>query len=595
MNPLTDITLILLGLQSLLALLRPPAIGFLPLSLGGSGLLLLVVGLGAWLTGAQGTPLDATAGFYVALLGALHLGVGPYLREYLAHHEPRRAHLGQPVRARLVAFLLPLFSLAMLGVLLSPPGYTFLFLWEGMALLGYLLIALEGPVALAGSRAFFLASRLSGAGLFLALILLTRKEPLSGGLENLVWAGLVLGFGTKAALFPLSTWLPKAHPVAMSPLSALLSGGMVKLGLYGLYRARDWAGPPPEWVGWLLVGLGLVGAVYALVRGLAEEDYKGVLAYSSVENLNLLLAALGAYFLLKSPFFLLAFFFHQVAHALFKGLLFLGSGALPVREISRLGGLHRLLPRTAVWSFLAALAAAGLPPLAGFLFEWYLYQGFLSAPRGTGAHSLLVLGVGAVALVGALATVSYVRLFGLVFLGQPRSAQAEEAHEMGCFGQFGMGILGGLLIGLSLFPAALLKPLEPPLYPVLPLFLALVGLGGGLTYLLVRKPWRAYDTWDCGFHPLTPEMQPHALGYSEQLLRLFPFVELKTHLSREGMLSPPRVRLEVRDWFQAPLARLAQGYATLARGVQRLQSGSLHLYLLLQFLALLFVLGVVWR
>ncbi len=302
MNPLTNIALILLGLQSLLALLRPPAIGFLPLSLGGSGLLLLVVGLGAWLAGAQSTPLDATAGFYAALLGALYLGVGPYLREYLAHHE---AH-----RARLEAFLLPLFAAAMVGVLLSPPGYAFLFLWEGMALLGYLLIALEGPAALSGSRAFFLASRLSGAGLFLALILLVRGEVRVGGLEHLVWVGLVLGFGTKAALFPLSTWLPKAHPVAMSPLSALLSGGMVKLGLYGLYRAQDWAGPPPQWVGWLLVGLGLAGAIYALVRSLAEEDYKGVLAYSSVENLNLLLAALGAYFLLPNPFFLLAFFFH---------------------------------------------------------------------------------------------------------------------------------------------------------------------------------------------------------------------------------------------------------------------------------------------
>lgn len=587
MNLLIAIALILLGLQSLLALLRPPATGFLPLSLGGGGLLLLAAGLQAWIANAQMAPLDATAGFYVALLGALYLGVGPYLREYLSHHEPRRA--------RLEAFLLPLFAAAMVGVLLSPPSYTFLFLWEGMALLGYLLIALEGPAALAGSRAFFLASRLSGAGLLLALILLARKEPLVGGLEHLVWAGLVLGFGTKAALFPLHAWLPKAHPVAMSPLSALLSGGMVKLGLYGLYRAQSWAGPPPGWVGWLLVGLGLAGAVYALARGLSEEDYKGVLAYSSVENLNLLLAALGGYFLLASPFFLLAFFFHQAAHALFKGLLFLGSGVLPVREISRLGGLHRLLPRTAAWSFLAALTAAGLPPLAGFLFEWYLYQGFLAAPKGTGALRLLVLGVGAVALVGALAAVSYVRLFGLTFLGQPRSPQAGEARELGRFGQLGMGVLAGLLLCLSLFPQTLLRPLAPVVYPVLPLSLALAALGGGLVYLLSRKPRRVYDTWDCGFNALTPQMQPNALGYSEQLLRLFPFVELKAHLFRQGMLDPPRVRLEVGDWLLVLETRLALGYAAFAHRVQRLQSGSLHLYLLLQFLALLFALGVVWR
>lgn len=251
MNPLIDLALTLLGLQSLLALLRPPATGFLPLSLGGSGLLLLAAGLQAWIANAQMAPLDATAGFYVALLGALYLGVGPYLREYLSHHEPRRAGLE--------TFLLPLFAAAMVGVLLSPPGYTFLFLWEGMALLGYLLIAREGPAALAGSRAFFLASRLSGAGLLLALILLARKEPLVGGLEHLVWAGLVLGFGTKAALFPLHAWLPKAHPVAMSPLSALLSGGWSSWGSMAFTALRvgpvrpqgGWAG---SWWGWVWQG-----------------------------------------------------------------------------------------------------------------------------------------------------------------------------------------------------------------------------------------------------------------------------------------------------------------------------------------------------
>ncbi|WP_051195644.1 proton-conducting transporter membrane subunit [Meiothermus rufus] len=582
----------LLGGQSLLALLAPAAYRYLPLGLGGSGLLLALAGLPAWLGQSSALPLDATAGFYLALLGALYLGVGFYLRDYLAHHPGPRA--------RLETLLLPLFAGSMAGVVLAPLGYSFLFLWEGMALLGYLLIALEGPAALAGSRAFFLASRVSGAGLFLALLLLIQGGPREG-LVHLVWAGLVLGFGTKAALFPLHAWLPKAHPVAMSPLSALLSGGMVKLGLYGLYRALDWAGPAPAWVGWLLLGLGLAGAVYALVLGLAENDYKGVLAYSSVENLNLLLAALGGYFLLQHPFFLLAFFFHQAAHALFKGLLFLGSGALKERGLSALGGLFPKLPQTAAYSLLAAAVGAGLPPLAGFLGEWYLYQGFLSVPKG-GVVSLLALGVGVLALVGALAAALYVRLLGLAFLGLPRSSQALEVHEVGLYGQVGLGLLALGLVGLSLFPGALLAPLNPPLYPVALLALGLLGLGGGLVYLLQRKPWRSYTPWDCGYNQpgqpgsaLSPRMQPNALGYSEQLLRLFPFVEVKIEASREGLLHPPTLRWQGGDWWGTLEALFARGYLFLARQAQRLQSGSLHLYLLLQFLALLFVLGVSWQ
>jgi hydrogenase-4 component B len=271
------LALSLLGLQAALAWVPRLGLALLPYALGGSGLALLVGGVGAFALRGD------VPGFYLGLLGSLYLALGPYLGVYLAHHPGPRA--------RLEAFLFPLFMGALVGVVLAPPGYPFLFLWEGMALLGFLLIALEGPEAVGGSQAFFLASRLSGVGLFLAF-LFAREAPL-----DLVWAGLLVGFGTKAGLFPLHLWLPKAHPVAISPLSALLSGGMVKLGLYGLYRAPEWVAPPPLWVGWALVGLGLSGAVYALVRGIAERDFKGVLAYSSVENLNLLLAALGGYFL----------------------------------------------------------------------------------------------------------------------------------------------------------------------------------------------------------------------------------------------------------------------------------------------------------
>ncbi|WP_243031382.1 complex I subunit 5 family protein [Thermus altitudinis] len=524
----------------------------LSLSLGLAGLAWVALGGMGWALG-WGAPF-----LYLLLLGALTLGLAPYLPAYLAHH-PREAHL--------YSLLVPLFLASMAGVALTSPGFGFLFLWEGMALLGYFLVALEGPSALVGGRAFFLASRLSGAGLYLAFL---GHGHLGA---DWVWAGLLLGFGVKAALFPFHAWLPQAHPVAISPVSALLSGAMTKLGLLGLYQSQYWFGPPPPWVGWALVLLGLLGAVYALVRGLGEEDLKGALAYSSVENLGLMLSALGAYFLKPMPLLLGAFFLQQVAHALFKGLLFLGAGALEERRISQLGGLFRKAPGLGALALWGMVAGAGLPPGPVFLAEWQLYQGFLQGPF------LMPLAAGALALVGALALYFYVRLFGLAFLGLPRGeAGVYWAPGM----RLGLGLLAALLLLLALGPGLLLGPLGLGTYPN-GLLLALLGVLAGALYRgLARLPKRLYGTWDCGFQPLTPRMQPNALGFAEPALRLFPFLRLRVG-------EHPRLEEPLAEVY----AGVGRAYSRLAALVQTLQSGSLHLYLLLQLLTLVVVLGVV--
>ncbi|GAA6755143.1 proton-conducting transporter membrane subunit [Thermus thalpophilus] len=549
MSPLW--TFLPLGLALVFAA-TPWRFGGLSLSLGLAGLAWVALGGMGWAWG-WGAPY-----LYLLLLGALALGLVPYLPPYLAHH-PRKAHL--------YGLLFPLFLATMAGVALASPGFGFLFLWEGMALLGYLLIALEGPGALVGARAFFLASRLSGIGLYLAFL----GHGYLG--TDWVWAGLLLGFGVKAALFPFHAWLPQAHPVAISPVSALLSGAMTKLGLLGLYQSQYWFGPPPPWVGWALVLLGLLGAVYALVRGLGEEDLKGALAYSSVENLGLMLSALGAYFLKPSPLLLGAFFLHQVAHALFKGLLFLGAGALEERRISHLGGLFRKAPELGALALWGMGVGAGLPPGPVFLAEWQLYQGFL---QGT---FLVPLAAGALALVGALALYFYVRLFGLAFLGLPRG-------EAGLFWtkgmRLGLGTLAGLLLLLAVAPGVVLDPLRVPTYPNGLLLVLLALLAGAFYRGVQRMPHRAYGTWDCGFQPLTPRMQPNGLGFAEPALRLFPFLRLRVG-------EYPRLEEPLAEVY----ALLGRAYGRLAALVQTLQSGSLHLYLLLQLLALVVVLGVV--
>ncbi|WP_243026809.1 proton-conducting transporter membrane subunit [Thermus albus] len=524
----------------------------LSLSLGLAGLAWVALGGMGWALG-WGAPF-----LYLLLLGALTLGLAPYLPAYLAHH-PREAHL--------YSLLIPLFLASMAGVALTSPGFGFLFLWEGMALLGYFLVALEGPNALVGGRAFFLASRLSGAGLYLAFL---GHGHLGA---DWVWAGLLLGFGVKAALFPFHAWLPQAHPVAISPVSALLSGAMTKLGLLGLYQSQYWFGPPPPWVGWALVLLGLLGAVYALVRGLGEEDLKGALAYSSVENLGLMLSALGAYFLKPMPLLLGAFFLQQVAHALFKGLLFLGAGALEERRISHLGGLFRKAPGLGALALGGMVAGAGLPPGPVFLAEWQLYQGFLQGPF------LMPLAAGALALVGALALYFYVRLFGLAFLGLPRGeAGLHWARGM----RLGLGALAGLLLLVAVAPGLVLDPLGIHTYPN-GFLLVLLGLLAGVFYRRIRQlPQRVYGTWDCGFQPLTPRMQPNGLGFAEPALRLFPFLRLRVG-------EHPRLEEPLAEVY----AGVGRAYSRLAALVQTLQSGSLHLYLLLQLLTLVVVLGVV--
>lgn len=579
---------VVLVAQAVWACISPWPLAPLPWALAASGVSMLLVGYPAWLQRGSAA-VDATSGFYLTLLGLLYLALGPYLGAYLRHHERRRL--------RLEAALLPLFAAVMAGLTLAPLGYRFLFLWEAMTVLGYLLIALDGAAAIQGSRWFFVAGRVSGAGLLLALILLARGEALDGTLRALVWAGLLLGFGTKAALFPLHLWLPRSHPVAMSPLSALLSGGMTKLGLYGLFRSLTWAGPPPEWVGWALIVLGLAGAVHSLIRGLAEDDYKAVLADSSVENLNLLLAALGGYLLLHTPLFLFAFFFHQLAHALFKALLFLASGALPSRSLSELGGLWGKVPRTGAYTLVGLVAAAGLPPLAGFLGEWYLYRGFLMAPTGTPTQGLLVLGLGAVALAGSLATVLYVRLFGLAFLGSARGPAVAGARDVERGAHLGLALLAAPLLLVSAFPRLVLGALDAPLFPVLPMFAALTLGTGALVLHLRRRRRIEYDTWDCGAGVPSASMQPTGLGYSEQLLRALPLVQLQVRSlpGRGDAPGPSQVRVGVHDRLEGSYERLGALYARVAHGLQRLQSGSLHLYLALQFLALVIVLVVIWR
>ncbi len=306
------------------------------------------------------------------------------------------------------------------------------------------------------------------------------------GTRNAIFLLALLGFGSKAGLVPVHVWLPRAHPAAPSHVSALMSAVMVKLGIYGLLRvALDLLGGGPAWWGVLLVAVGAATALTGVLYALVDDDLKRLLAYSTVENVGLIVLGTGAGFLFLSlaqptaaALAFAAALLHVVNHAAFKGVLFLGAGsvlhATGVRDINRLGGLVKRTPWTAATFLVGALSIAALPPFNGFVSEWLLFQSFLPGVASSRASVavLLTLGVGALALTGGLAAATFVKAFGISFLAMPRSPEAANAHEAGWAMRAGMVMLalacpvlailtvpvlsaiGGALAGVGGLPAA---------------------------------------------------------------------------------------------------------------------------------------------
>ena len=592
--------------------------------------------------------LDALGAFFLGLVGLLAIPCGVYGLAYSRAYEGR-----YPLR--LLGAMLNLFLLSMSLVPCAANVLTFLLMWEGMSLTSYFLVLTEtdepDTVAAGG---WYLAMTHAGLALALAAFLIlaagaattgfgdlrTAAVALSPAARNTVFLLALFGFGSKAGIVPLHVWLPRAHPAAPSHVSALMSGVMIKLGVYGLLRiGLDLLGGGPAWWGALLIALGALSAVVGVLYALMENDLKRLLAYSSVENIGLIFIGLGAGFLFLSlgvtAAALLAFaaaFYHALNHAAFKGLLFLGAGsvlhAAHTRDMNRLGGLIRGLPWTAAFFLTGALAIAGLPPLNGFVSEWLLFQSLLP---GIGSPvpmvaPLMTLAVGVLALTGGLAAAGFVKAFGITFLAIPRSPAAERAHEAPVAMRVGMGILAVACVGFGLAAVRVMPALAavlagPAGLPVPAggfgsgLFLsmpggfarmspALVALGlipttGGVWLAVrifaARRRVRVSATWGCGRVVQTPRMEYTSTAFAEPLRRVFaelyrPTQDLSIDFHPESryFVQSIEYRSEIVPWFERYL------YATLVTRVRRwgiqaraLQSGSAHAYLTYLVIALL--------
>ena len=586
--------------------------------------------------------LDPLASAFLALLGATAAGVSIFGAGYFRE--------GEGTAPGLLSLQYHWFLASMGFVLLADDAYGFMVAWEAMAICSYFLVTTQHRIAEIRRAGFLylLIAHLGATALLLAFGVLQggkwlftfdamRAAHLAPSAAAVAFLLALAGFGAKAGLVPLHVWLPEAHPAAPSPVSALMSGVMLKTAVYGTLRVTfDLIGAPLWWWGLAPLAAGLLSALYGAVFASVQTDMKRLLAYSSIENLGLIFTGLGlaivfdgAHMPALAALALTATLYHCLNHALMKSLAFLGTGsvlhATGERNLGRLGGLIHRMPWVAALTLVAALALAGLPPLNGFVSEWLLLQSFLFADQIPHAFVNLLIPMGAalVALAGALAGYVMVKFFGVIFLGQPRESSLARAHDCGALERIGLASLALGCLALGLAPVEvigaltgvtrelvgatvphsgaawwLLAPVPGRAISYGPLVLLATGAGVVvLTMLLVRLLYhrrvRRSVAWDCGFGGLNARMQDTAEGFGQPIRNIF---QSFFHIERE-LPTPfdraPRYSIAIVDriWRGAyqPLGSLVQ---RLADAVAILQQGRISVYLLYSFATLVVLLAL---
>ncbi len=551
-------------------------------------------------------------------------------------------------------------------VFLASNAFFFLIVWEIMALTAYCLVSFEHEheeTRRAGVL-YFVMSHIGTGCLILGFLLLFQaaggRAPEDFGFSNFHLIGgtlspakrdaifllFLFGFGFKAGIVPLHIWLPAAHPVAPSNVSAFMSGVLIKTGIYGMTRVFfDFLGTPPNWWGVTVLAIGTVSAVLGVLYALMEHDLKRLLAYHSIENIGIILMGLGAALMflhsghpLLASLALIAGLYHTVNHAVFKALLFLGAGAVlhatHTRNMEEMGGLAKRMRWTAIFFLVGAVAISALPPLNGFVSEWLTYQSLL---QGFGTTPSLIrlmfpLSGAMLALTGALAAACFVKAFGITFLAQPRSEHARHAREASFTMLLGQGILTAACVFLGLFPTVVLRLFDPVTQlltgeqlsrqlsvanglvltaststawsgsvSTLGIFLVLLGLLAAPLLLWVlfarRSRTRVGPTWDCGLSGLTPQMEYTATGFSKPLRMIFKALfRPRREVQREYDFSPYftttlRFESHVEEVFQTRIYRpLNRMVLRISRRLRALQAGSIQAYLIYIFLTLLLLL-----
>ena len=583
--------------------------------------------------------LDALAAFFVMLLGLASAGISVFAAGYFRQAE------GAP--PGLLCMQYHLFLASMLLVLVADDAYAFMVMWETMALSSFFLVTTNHriPEIRRAGFLYLLVAHVGAIAILLCFGVLQantgdytfasmRAQSLTPFWASAAFLLALFGFGAKAGILPLHIWLPEAHPAAPSPVSALMSGVMLKTAIYGMLRVSlDLLPQPLWWWGVVALSLGLLTAMFGAVFAAVQTDMKRLLAYSSIENIGLLVIALGLALVFAAyrmpslaALALIAMLYHCVNHAVFKSLLFLGTGsvlhATGERSLGKLGGLMRFMPWVGWAMLIGVVASAGLPPLNGFVSEWLLLQSLLFTTTIPNPYLSMLIPIFAagVVLVAALAGYVMVKFFAIIFLGQPREEKLSQAHDAGMLERLGLLWLAAGCVLLGVFPVTVIEVIDPVAIQLLgqglsqsgrignwlllapvsaarasysPLiFLLVTATFVGLTIFTVHRVYhgrvRRANAWDCGFPLQTARMQDSAEGFGQPIRQIFePFFRMTRQLPTASDLAP-RYKVTVEDpLWQWVYLRIATTTETVSRLIGKLQQGRISIYLLYSFVTLI--------
>ncbi len=511
--------------------------------------------------------IDFISAFFLIVISMLSITVSIYSIGYTSHLKNKRAF----------AFLYSLFVFSIYGVILSTNVFTFLVFWEAMSIISYFLVTFENNLESmrAGliyaimthvGTAFIIASFLlfsywAGSMEFSTFKVMSYKIP--DIVRDLIFIFALVGFGFKAGIMPFHYWLPIAHPTAPSNISALMSGVMIKTGVYGIVKVcYELLGSGSAWWGILILSMGAVSAILAIMQAVMEKDIKRLLAYSSIENIGIIFLGLGGSMLFSnfnmkdlSSLSLIACFYHILNHSIFKGLLFMSAGSVlhstSTKNMEKLGGLIKTMPKTALFFLIGSISICALPPFNGFVSEWILYQSLISgfyAPSNF-VKIMTPLFASSLALTGAIAGTAFVKSFGISFLGNPRSENAKMAHEAPFTMTIPMCLLAVLCFLFGIFPNIIITIIVLPVFDITGTFVnsfskgPFIIISGSMSTLLITLSFVLIilivlvlikmffsktgivfkESRDCGILALNSRMQYTATAFTKPLKIIFRF------------------------------------------------------------------------
>ncbi|MGD6806777.1 MAG: proton-conducting transporter membrane subunit [Candidatus Bathyarchaeia archaeon] len=566
--------------------------------------------------------VDRLAAFFLFLISVVSVAVAFYSLQYVEHLENERR------KDFTIAFMNG-FITSMLLVVASFSMFSFLFFWETMALSSFLLVMTEfekHETQKAGIF-YFVMTHLSTLFLFFAFLFIytqtgtfdmqaIRADPL---ITSTAFVFLFLGFGIKAGIIPFHKWLPYAHPASPSNISALMSGVMLKVAVYGLIRFLFLL-PMETWWGLLLLVVGALSGVIGVIYALKEHDLKKMLAYSSIENVGIIFLGFGLYVIFASMGFqtvallaLLGSLFHCLNHAIFKSLLFMTTGsvvnATETRDIEAMGGLIKRMPKTAALFLVGAVSISALPPFNGFVSELMLFQAFFQSTilANPFLELILILALAVFALTSALAAACFVKAFGITFLALPRSHEAKEAKEAPKLMLLGPAILASLCIGLGVFSLQIFDMLGFVISIPNMLFIgAVIASFYCFAFLAMRevanRRERVTETWGCGFPVQNANMEYSASGFSEPIVTILKtifrtqkkgecaFYDDKNVIFKEG-----KAEIHLLKFFEERLYLPVAGVVRkVSLKVNNLQRGDVDLHMAYAFVVIVICLLIIW-